>query len=115
TVGTLERGAAKDRKMLVPVNNTRLPLDRKTVADSLKEAGYKTGIFGKWHLGEDAEHHPARRGFDEAIVSMGKHFDFKTNPPVSYPKGQYLADWITDRSVDFITRHKDEPFFLYVA
>jgi arylsulfatase A-like enzyme len=114
TVGTLERGLGKDRKMVVPVNNTLLPLDRRTVADSLKGAGYKTGMFGKWHLGEKGEHHPGQRGFDEAIVSMGKHFDFATNPKVSYPQGQYLADWITDRAVDFIARHKDEPFFLYV-
>ncbi len=115
TVGTLERGQAKERKMSVPENVTRLPLDRKTVADGLKENGYKTGMFGKWHLGEKGDYHPSRRGFDEAIVSMGKHFNFATNPSVTYSKGQYLADWITDRSVDFIQRHKDQPFFLYVA
>jgi len=45
-------------------------------------------------------------------VSMGKHFDFVTIPKVEYPKGTYLADWLTDKSVDFITRHKDQPFFL---
>jgi arylsulfatase A-like enzyme len=115
TVGTLERGLTKDRKMTVPANNTLLPLDRKTTADVMKDAGYATGIFGKWHLGEKGEHHPGRRGFDEALVTMGKHFNFVTNPKVDYPKGTYLADWITDRSVDFIDRHKKEPFFLYVA
>ncbi len=114
TVGTLERGLAKNRKMIVPVNNTLLPLDRRTVANVLKDEGYKTGMFGKWHLGEKGEYHPAQRGFDEAIVSMGKHFEFATNPRVNYAKGTYLADWITDRAVDFIARHKDEPFFLYV-
>jgi arylsulfatase A-like enzyme len=115
TVGTLERGDAADRKMNVPVNVTNLPLDRRTVADELKAAGYATGMFGKWHLGQKGPYHPRQRGFDEAIVSMGKHFDFVTQPPVDYPKGTYLADWITDRSVDFIERHKNEPFFLYVA
>ena len=45
---------------------------------------------------------------------MGKHFDFATNPKTDYPKGQYLADFLTDKAVDFITRHKDEPFFLYL-
>src|SRR5947209_18222268 len=69
TVGTLERGRAQDRKMHVPVNNTKLPLDRITVADALKRAGYATGMFGKWHLGQQGAYHPARRGFDEAVVT----------------------------------------------
>lgn len=114
TVGTLERGQAKDRKMFVPQNVVNLPLDRSTVADALKKAGYATGMFGKWHLGQKGDYHPARRGFDEAIVATGKHFDFVTRPPVKYPEGIYLADWIADRAVDFIRRHRDQPFFLYV-
>src|SRR5947208_11319301 len=52
TVGTLERGEAADRKMTVPVNVTNLPLDRRTFANELKSAGYATGMFGKWHLGQ---------------------------------------------------------------
>jgi arylsulfatase A-like enzyme len=95
-------------------NLTKLPLDKITIAQALKKAGYATGMFGKWHLGEDAEHHPGNRGFDEAIVSMGVHFNFKTNPKVDYPKGAYLADFLTDKAVDFIRRHKDGPFFLYL-
>src|ERR1043166_7136027 len=45
---------------------------------------------------------------------MGRHFDFETNPKTDYPKGQYLADFLTDHAVDFIKRHRDEPFFLYL-
>jgi arylsulfatase A-like enzyme len=71
-------------------------------------------MFGKWHLGNLDEHHPGRRGFDEAIVSDGKHFRFNTLPPVEYPEGQYLADFLTDRAVDFIGRHRNESFFLYL-
>lgn len=71
-------------------------------------------MFGKWHLGQDAAHHPGQRGFDEAIVSMGKHFDFVTHPKVNYPAGTYLADFLTDKAIDFIHRHKDGPFFLYL-
>ena len=60
--------------------------------------------------------HPTLQGEPhQRLRSLQVHFDFVTHPPVSYPKGTYLADWITDRSVDFITRHKDQPFFLYVA
>ncbi len=91
-----------------------LPLGKVTIAQALKSAGYATGMFGKWHLGQQADHHPSRRGFDEAIVSMGKHFDFVTAPKVEYPAGTYLADFLTDKAVDFITRHKAEPFFLYL-
>jgi len=71
-------------------------------------------MFGKWHLGEDPEHHPAQRGFDEAIVSMGQHFKFNTNPKTAYPEGTYLADFLTDKAEDFIRRHKEAPFFLYL-
>lgn len=114
TVNTLERGAAADRKMHVPPNQTLLPLDKFILPQALKAAGYTTGMFGKWHLGTPGEHHPAKRGFDEALVSDGRHFDFTTVPAVEYPKGQYLADFLTDRAVDFIGRHRDRPFFLYL-
>ncbi|MFN5805467.1 MAG: sulfatase [Opitutia bacterium] len=103
------------KRPLRPVDNvTALPLDRDTFADQLKKAGYATGMFGKWHIGEGGDHHPSKRGFDEALVSMGEHFDFKVNPRTEYPKGAYLADWLTDRAVDFIGRHKDRPFLLYL-
>lgn len=45
---------------------------------------------------------------------MGKHFDFATNPKTDYPKGQYLADFLTDKAVDFINRHQDQPCFLHL-
>ena len=100
---------------LRPVDNvTRLPLDRTTFADALRKAGYATGLFGKWHLGEDDAYHPSRRGFDEAIVSAGAHFDFRTRPEVQHAQGTYLADFLTDRAVDFLRRHKDRPFLLYL-
>ncbi len=114
TVNTLERGEAVDRKMNVPANTTQLPLDKFILPQALKAAGYATGMFGKWHLGNDEGHHPRQRGFDEALVSDNKHFNFTTIPPAEYPDGQYFADFLTDRAVDFIARHRDHPFFLYV-
>ncbi|MFK5281759.1 sulfatase-like hydrolase/transferase, partial [Lacticaseibacillus paracasei] len=71
-------------------------------------------MFGKWHIGEKGDYHPSNRGFDEAIVSAGKHFDFATSPKTDYPEGTYLADFLTDKAVDFITRHQNKPFFLYL-
>jgi arylsulfatase A-like enzyme len=112
TVGSIDRFDWKSRP-LRPVDNAKsLPLEKITLAQSLKNAGYATALFGKWHLGQQEAEHPARRGFDEAIVSMGQHFDFRTSPETPYPPGTYLADFLTDKAVHFITRKKDGPFFL---
>ncbi len=114
TVGGIDRFDWSTRPLKPAENVTELPLEKITVAQTLKKAGYATGMFGKWHLGEKGDHHPAKRGFDEAIVSMGQHFDFNTSPKTEYPKGEYLADFLTGKAVDFIQRHKEAPFFLYL-
>lgn len=112
TVGSIDRFDWRSRP-LRPVDNVQeLPLDKVTIAQVLKNAGYATGMFGKWHLGQGDKYHPRQRGFDEAIVSMGKHFDFNTSPKADYPSGTYLADFLTGKAVDFIRRHKKKPFFL---
>ncbi len=114
TVGSIDRFNWQSRPLRPVDNVTELPLEKITVAQSLKNAGYATAMFGKWHLGNDRAHHPSKRGFDEAIESSGAHFDFATNPKTDYPKGEYLADFLTDKAVDFMQRHKDGPFFLYL-
>ncbi len=114
TVGGIDRFDWSQRPLRPVDNVTDLPLDRDIIAKQLKAPGYATAMFGKWHIGERGDFHPGKRGFDEAISSAGVHFDFNTNPKTDYPKGQYLADFLTDKAVDFITRHKDKPFFLYL-
>jgi arylsulfatase A-like enzyme len=114
TVGGIDRFNWQSRPLKPAENVRKLSLEKVTIAQALKQSGYATGMFGKWHLGNDAEHHPARRGFDEAIETSGRHFDFKTDPKQDVPKGAYLADWLTDRAVDFVRRHNDQPFFLYL-
>jgi arylsulfatase A-like enzyme len=114
TVGGIDRFDWSTRPLRPVDNVVNLPLDRVTIAQAIKDAGYATGMFGKWHLGNNGDYHPGRRGFDEAIESSGKHFDFATSPKTDYPPGTYLADFLTDKAVDFITRHKDGPFFLYL-
>src|SRR5687767_7316323 len=70
TVGSIDRFNWQSRP-LRPVDNVRnLPLEKFTVADAMKQAGYATAMFGKWHLGSSAKYHPSARGFDEAITSM---------------------------------------------
>lgn len=114
TVGSIDRFNWRSRPLRPVDNVTSLPLDKVTIAQSLKSAGYVTAIFGKWHLGDSGPHHPRQRGFDEAIVSAGKHFDFKTNPKTVYPPGTYLADFLTDRAIDFVRHNRERPFFLYL-
>jgi arylsulfatase A-like enzyme len=114
TVGNIDRFNWRQRPLRPVDNVVKLPLQKVTLADALRTAGYATGMFGKWHLGDDEQHHPSARGFDEAITSSGKHFNFQTNPPTEHAEDAYLADFLTDRAVDFIARHQDEPFFLYL-
>src|SRR5687767_5911087 len=92
TVGGIDRFNWRSRPLRPADNVAQLPLDRVTVGQALKSAGYATGYFGKWHLGQQGDYHPGRRGFDEAITSAGQHFDFATQPKVDYPPGTYLAD-----------------------
>lgn len=115
TVGNIDRFHWRSRSLRPVDNVTQLPLDKITLAQSLKSAGYATANFGKWHLGQQGTYLPGQRGFDEAITSMGAHFNFNTTPKVDYPKGVYLADFLTDKAVDFVRRHKDGPFFLYLT
>lgn len=115
TVGGIDRFDWQTRPLRPVDNVTKLDPKIVTVAESLKKAGYATGYFGKWHLGDDPEHHPSAQGFDEAIVSAGQHFDFKTNPETPYPKGTYLADFLTDKAIDFLKSHKSGPFYLQLA
>ena len=114
TVGGIDRFDWSKRPLRPVENVTDLPLNRDIFPAQLKAAGYATGMFGKWHVGERGQFHPSQRGFDEALVTAGKHFDFVTNPKADYPNGQYLADFLTDKAVDFITRNKDRQFFLYL-
>ncbi|HVJ67438.1 MAG TPA: sulfatase [Caulifigura sp.] len=114
TVGGTDRFDTSSRPLIPTPNVTQLDVSKTTVAESLKKAGYSTAMFGKWHLGQDDAHQPSKQGFDEAIVSAGQHFDFKTSPAVEVPAGTYLADFLTDQAVDFLDRNRSKPFFLYL-
>lgn len=114
TVGDIDRFNWQSRSLRPVDNAEHVPADRELLGAALKRAGYATAMFGKWHLGNDDANHPGKRGFDEAFVSAGRHFNFKTVPPIDHAEDAYLADFLTDHAVDFIKRHKDEPFFLYL-
>jgi arylsulfatase A-like enzyme len=114
TVGHIDRFDWRSRPLRPVDNVTALPLEKITIAQTLRKAGYATAMFGKWHLGNGAKYHPLQRGFDKAIVSAGEHFDFQTNPRVQYADGEYLADFLTDRAIAFIKQNREKPFFLYL-
>ncbi|MDF7825967.1 sulfatase [Pontiellaceae bacterium B12227] len=104
-----------------------------TIAEVAQSAGYKTGMFGKWHLGDQPQFLPTRQGFEEFFGLPYSHdihpkhprnkiFKFPSLPLLEGetviemdPDANYLTRRITERAVDFIQRNKDENFFLYVA
>jgi len=99
----------------------RLALRETTIADVLKGAGYATGLVGKWHLGAfDARYHPNARGFDEAVCFRGGMHDYYNwrldyNNTVRRGDGRYLTDVFTEEAMQFIRRHRSEPFFLHLT
>ncbi|WP_428308789.1 sulfatase family protein [Lacipirellula sp.] len=103
--------------------NAGLPVDQKTIADYLKSAGYATGVVGKWHLGVDEKFRPSKRGFDEFYGTLANTPFFhpqlvdskiSDNPKRVEDPEFYTTDAYGKRAVEFITEHKDEPFFLYL-
>jgi len=90
-----------------------------TIAEALKQAGYATGCFGKWHNGAHCPYNPNGQGFDEFLGFCSGHWNnyFDTtlehNGRLVKTKG-YITDVLTDAAVRFIEKNKDRPFFCYV-
>ena len=105
-------------EVTVPINKTQyLPLENITFAEKLKEQGYATGYFGKWHLGW-GDYIPTNQGYDEQVVYNGGGFfgyGPKMDPPMEFPDNKVLSEALTDLSIDFIERKKDQPFLLFLA
>ncbi len=115
TVSPSDRGNEKSRK-LIPIKNTNFLQDSVfTMAEMFKSAGYVTGHFGKWHVGED----PCSQGFD---VNVGgghwghpkSYFAPYIYPEMEAPEGEYLTDRLTNEAISFIEKNKTKPFFLYL-
>lgn len=124
----------------IGIHNAMMPHSKKglhpsetTIAEMLKDKGYKTAIFGKWHLGDHPDFLPTEHGFDEYFgipysndmwplhPQQGPIFNFGPLPLYENEKvidtltdQTLLTTQITERSVDFITRNAKNPFFLYV-
>ncbi len=128
------------RNPLFTPNDARqgLPLTEQTMADVLRDAGYRTMAIGKWHLGAHASQHPLKRGFDEFFGFTGgghRYFpqdwvktdvnsvrsesdSYKTklirnNNQVE--EKEYITDAFSREAVEFVKRNDKNPFFLYLA
>jgi levanase/fructan beta-fructosidase len=118
--------------VVFPADKRGLNPSEITIAEILKKGGYATGCFGKWHLGDHPDFMPNNQGFDEYegipySNDMWIPNKRRTYPPMPWMKQNkvvahipdaasqaVLTDAITDAAVDFIKRHKDQPFFAYV-
>lgn len=113
-------------------NGERVPLkpDDITVAEVLKQAGYQTGVIGKWGLGEDGTSGtPNRKGFDHWFGYLNQHHAHFYYPEYLWRNGekvqldgnlngarnQYSHDLFTNEALNFIERNEQQPFFLYLA
>ena len=99
----------------------RIGLTERTLADMFTHAGYATGLVGKWHNGTfDTRFEPNARGFKEFVGFCGGWSDYyryklRVNTGYRNGDGRYLTDVLTEEALDFIRRHRTEPFFLQLA
>lgn len=105
-----------------------LALEEVTLAEALKAAGYRTALYGKWHLGAHRDFGPMMQGFDEffgirdGFIDNYNHYflhqkgfhDLYEGTTEVHARDQYFPELMTGRALKFIEENKDRPFFLYV-
>ena len=111
---------AADRRLREPPNPVRLPYEETTLAEALREVGYRTASIGKWHLGgEDSR--PQDHGFDVNFAGndigsqrtmFGPDYGIRLGP---VPEDEYLTDRIQAEAEAFIRENRDRPFFALVS
>lgn len=107
TVASSERGKPEDRRLIPVKNSTDVSIDKTTIAEALKPAGYVSAAFGKWHIGNAPTDHGFDTGFDRDKLGYRRgHFN---------DAGEDMADKLTDAAIEFIMENKKNPFFLYLS
>lgn len=119
-------------RVVFPADPRGLHPNEITIAEMLTSQGYATGCFGKWHLGDQPEFLPPVQGFDEYFGIPYSNDMWHKHPRAGYPPlpvmhGNRAVAWvsdgvdqallseaITDQAIEFIARHRNEPFFLYL-
>ena len=136
--GTFAHRIGMDGDVLFPGERRGLSQDETTIAEIMQQTGYVTGAFGKWHLGDQAEHLPLEHGFDEFFGIpysndmwpgnlRGHRHTKEPYTPLPVIRDDrvvaYVADGadqsllceaVTDEAIEFIERHRDERFFVYL-
>jgi arylsulfatase A-like enzyme len=113
-----ERFWPQDRTVQPPPTSGNLSLTTPTLAERLRRAGYATGFFGKWHLGESDPFWPGVRGFDINVggCDLGgppTYFDPYRIPTIEPRKpGEYLTDRLADEATTFLRRERERPMFV---
>lgn len=124
-------------KNLHNYNSKGIPESETLISTVLKDAGYSTGCFGKWHVGSSKPFHPNTRGFDQFFGFVGgghqyfpsvtdkvepkindyQYFLERNGEEIRSPEGAYLTDMLSDEAIDFVSANaaKQNPFFLYLA
>jgi arylsulfatase A-like enzyme len=113
---------------------SNLPLEEITIAEALREAGYRTAFMGKWHLGTETYYYPEHQGFDLNVAGRdygapGSYFYpfegsweipttgkvLQKKSPLSGQEGDYLVDRLAEEAEKFIRTNADKPFFLMLS
>jgi arylsulfatase A-like enzyme len=109
------------QKLKRPQLPADLLLEETTLAEALRDGGYNTAFFGKWHLSDSPAHWPEHQGFELNLGGCEK------GTPPSYfspyklpnlpdgPEGEYLTDRLTSEAIRFIEQHRDKPFLVYLS
>jgi len=103
----------------VSTGEERLNIGERVIAEVFRDAGYATGIFGKWHNGSQPPYHPNSRGFEEFYGFTSGHWGQYFTPELDHNgkmirgKG-YIIDDLTEQAMRFIERNRQRPFFCYL-
>ena len=117
TVAPAARGKKENRKLVPPKTRRTLEDDEITIAEMLKDSGYRSAHIGKWHLGDD----PRSQGFDVSIAGDRRGHPKTHLAPWKLPHlpeqedGTELADALTDHAIDFIRECGDQPYLLVLS
>ena len=117
----LADSAPASQRMLLPESKNYLDPAQHTLAETLRDAGWRTAHVGKWHLGLTEPYWPEKHGFDHAVhahpdpgppsyfspYGFRDHQSYKDGPP-----GEYITDRLTDEAIKFIEGSADKPFYL---
>jgi len=116
-VNSTKRGKLHHMRLVPVPNRDGIGSNVLTIAEALKQNGYATGHFGKWHLAGKGGALPTEQGFDESFDSFGdgelkEGTETNKKGPASDPKGVFT---LTEKACNFMQANRDKPFFCYVA